>query len=213
MINPSSIHSIIFDLGGVLLDIKPEITIMALSEIAGIEPQRLGEMFVASNIVPRYETGHLDDSQFRDAIRGLIHSPMSDQQIDDVWNSLLLDFPKRRVEMLKKLKEHFHILLLSNTNPIHYRHYTTRFLQDYGFGFDFLFDKQFLSQQMGMRKPDVEVFRYVVSQAQISASGSLFIDDTLANVQAAGQCGLQALHLAPGMEIADWMDDFLERAI
>jgi putative hydrolase of the HAD superfamily len=128
---------------------------------------------------------------------------ISHQQVDDAWNALLLDLPVKRVEMLKLLKPHYRLFLLSNSNQIHYDCYMGRFEKEYGYSMELLFEKLWFSFQLGLLKPDPEIFRYVLNEAGLIPEETLFIDDTLVHVEAARSVGINAFHLKPGLEICN----------
>lgn len=203
MTKPAHIKNIIFDLGGVLLNIEPSITGKRLTEMGVQNLPQVLEKLASSRIYERLDTGALSDQGFRDEVRLACGINLSDDQVDEAWNALLLDFPAPRVQMLKELKENYNVYLLSNTNSIHFISYTKTFREVYGFEMKSLFEQLFLSYEMGVHKPDARIYRMALLKAGLKASETLFIDDSLANTEAAVACGLAAIHLKAGMEITD----------
>lgn len=203
MAKPSDIKNIIFDLGGVLLNIDPSITGKELKEMGVQNLPQVLEKLASSRIYERLDTGALSDPGFRDEVRKACDMNLSDEQVDEAWNALLLDFPAPRVQMLKELNENYRIFLLSNTNSIHFISYTKTFREVHGFEMKSLFEQLFLSFEMGVHKPDAEIYNMSLEKGGLKASETLFIDDSLANAEAAVACGLAALHLKSGMEITD----------
>ncbi|WP_026914994.1 HAD family hydrolase [Christiangramia portivictoriae] len=116
------------------------------------------------------------------------------------WNSILLDFPKYRLEFLQKLKnkEDYQLILLSNTNQNHIENIQSRvpFYED----FKSCFDAFYLSHEIGMRKPDVEIFEFILRQHELRAEECLFIDDTPENTKAAASLGMHVWTLEPTRE-------------
>jgi FMN phosphatase YigB (HAD superfamily) len=132
----------------------------------------------------------------------------SREQIIHAWNAMLLDFPAERAELLMNLKSRYRTFLLSNTNEIHINYYLNRISEWYGNdAMENFFEKHYYSNRIGMRKPDTEIFEFVLRENHLIASETLFIDDTLKHVEGARMAGLRAYHLQAPETI---MDIFLE---
>jgi putative hydrolase of the HAD superfamily len=208
-LNPSKLHfchaspvtcheikNIIFDFGGVICNIDVKITERRFFEL-GLKPAG------ASHALPdpkalflALESGKLKPPQFRDQVRKLFINPVTDQQIDDAWNALLLDIPASRIRLLEAIRAHYNIYLLSNTNEIHYRCYLDRFRTQFGYtDLDALFKKAYFSYRVGLQKPDPAIFRHVLTDSALNPAETLFIDDTLVHVEGAGKAGIQGYHL------------------
>ena len=150
------------------------------------------------------ETGAISSQQFRNELKKYFLNPVTDEQIDDAWNSLLLDLPETRVRLLEDLRKHYRIFLLSNTNEIHYVCYLKNFRKQFGYNdFDALFEKAYFSYRIGLKKPSLEIFRFVLQDSLMDPSETLFIDDTLIHVQGARKAGVHAyfLEIDKGEEI------------
>lgn len=187
----SKISAIIFDLGGVILDLDQGKTIRAFSR-AGLD---LEQVNAHSAIFNDFETGRISAVDFRQAIKTALRGSMGDEEIDAAWNAMLLDTTRERFDIIAELKKKFKIYLLSNTNSIHidaFRKYIDTFsgLK----AWDDLFDKQFLSYEVGLRKPDKEMYEYVVNDIGHDAHKCLFIDDSIINIRGAASSGLRVLH-------------------
>jgi HAD superfamily hydrolase (TIGR01509 family) len=196
-------QNIIFDLGGVLLNLDVAKTRDSFIDL-GIE--NIDELFRighADSFFKEYEVGALNDDQFVEEALKLTRPGTSHQAVIDAWNSMLLDFPEERVAFLKKLKTRYRIFLFSNTNALHLQAFQKSFVDVYGSHMDELFETAWYSHVINMRKPDVAAFDYVVREAGLDAAGTLFIDDALVNVEGARAAGLQAIHLTPGKTILD----------
>ncbi len=203
MTRTDSVKNIIFDLGGVLLNIEPKLTGLALEQMGVKNMALVHARLTESGLYARYDQGACSDSRFREEIRQACGIELTDGQIDEAWNALLLDFPPGRVEMMHSLAGHYRLFLLSNTNSIHYLSYTSRFREVHGEPLTRLFEKLFLSFEMGCHKPDPQIYTLALQQGNLAASETLFIDDSLANAEGAVRQGLSAIHLAPGMEVTD----------
>jgi glucose-1-phosphatase len=178
--------NIIFDLGGVIVNIDYNLTKEAFKKL-GVE--NFNALFSQSNqtkLFDEYEKGNISSIEFLEQIQNVIPFAVSQNQIIDAWNAMLLDLPDERIETLKKVSKHYRIFLLSNTNDIHIKCFlnyvkTQKHLSDF-WG---LFEKAYLSFQVGMRKPDAEIFEYVLHQNKLKASETLFIDDSIQHIEQA----------------------------
>lgn len=190
------VKNIIFDLGGVLLNIDYFLTERAFQSF-GIA--NFGEAYSQakqSTLFDELEIGKLSPAQFRDQVRTFMAPGLADAAIDQAWNAMLLDLPVQRVELLKGLRGNYRTFLLSNTNQIHYDAYTQYLQQAHGFvDFSEIMEKQYLSFTLGLRKPELACFRYVVEENGLNPAETLFIDDSIQHVQGAKLAGLQAYHL------------------
>jgi putative hydrolase of the HAD superfamily len=206
--DPGSVRNIIFDFGGVICDLDIERTkekFVAFGppkEPSAVSP---GESDRAFNLlVEMLESGQIPPAFFRETIRNHYISAPSDEQIDDAWNALLLDIPPARIRLLETIRDRYRIFLLSNSNQIHYECYSRRFSQAFGYpDFDALFEKAWFSYRIRMKKPDREIFEFVLADKGLDPAETLFIDDTLMHVQAAQAIGIRGYHLVPGVDITD----------
>jgi putative hydrolase of the HAD superfamily len=202
----SGINNIIFDFGGVILDIDKSRALKAFLEL-GIDPGQAASFLQArDDIIERHEKGLISPEQFRDEIRQRLAVPAPDQVIDRAWNSILLDFPPRRIRLLEKLAPRYRLFILSNTSSIHYAYYMKMFRDTYGKDFNDLFEKTYWSFQIGMRKPDDPVYRYILSDGEMAAVETLFIDDSAVNAEAARKAGMYAYCLRDGEDICSLFD-------
>jgi len=205
-IKASEIKNIIFDLGGVLLNINPLLSLQELERVSGIDQKELTKRFLSEHIFEKFDTGSLNPAQFRSELCRIMNTNVSDAEIDKAWNLLLLDFPLPRVELLKQLQNNYRIFLLSNTNSIHFDHYTHNFYEKYGIRMVDLFDRVFVSHEIGIHKPDAGIYMHVLENAHINASESIFIDDSLANIEAAALLGIAGIHITNGQDVTSFFD-------
>lgn len=190
------IRNIIFDLGGVLLNIDYHATIDAFKALGVQNFEGFFTQAAQSHLFDRLDTGQISPEAFRQELRDISGIAMSDADIDQAWNAMLLDLPQQRIPLLEDARMHYRTFLLSNTNAIHYPAYTQYLKDAHGYeSLALLFEKHYLSHDIGMRKPDVEVFEWVLQQNGLLASETLFIDDTLQHVQGARKAGLWAYWL------------------
>jgi len=139
------IRNIIFDLGGVLLNIDPQKTIDAFSKLG--MPQLVSKTGLTydHDIFFSMEQGQISPEEFRNGIQKLLPKPVSNEAIEEAWTAMLLDFPEVRVQLVKNLAKSFRIFLFSNTNAIHVATYHANFRKQHGFDVSSLFEKDFYS--------------------------------------------------------------------
>ncbi|HAQ65207.1 MAG TPA: HAD family phosphatase [Bacteroidales bacterium] len=188
-------HNIIFDFGGVFLNIDFRLTFQAFSQLSDKPFEMLFPDGFGDELLLHFETGKVSPIVFRNELRERLGKRIDDTTLDVVWNALLLDLPGYRVDLLKKVAAHYRVFLLSNTNIIHYQKYNSDFRDRYGFDFCDLFKKAYWSHELGLRKPDLACFEAVIKDSGIDASETVFIDDSYPNVEGARKAGLQAIHL------------------
>jgi putative hydrolase of the HAD superfamily len=206
----SHIHNIIFDLGGVLINIDYERNKTAFCKLGVQNFDQLYSQAHQTRLFDDLETGRITGDQFRLSLKKLIGLPVSDHQIDQAWNAMLLDLPARRLALLKKLKERYRLFLLSNTNSIHIHEINRYLVREHGVeSLKPFFEKIFYSYEIGMRKPDREVFEYVLRSLGIKAEQTLYIDDSPQHLESAGRLGIHTILLKPGEEVQDFFGKFL----
>ena len=199
-----AIKNIIFDFGGVICNIDISLTEKAFYDLGLKKFDKSYSVTDRDNFFGAFETGRITPQQFRDTLKEYIDKGVTDDEIDTVWNALLLDIPKQRIELLKQLRSTYRLFLLSNTNQIHYEHYLSDLQRIYGFrDFNDLFDNAYFSHQISLRKPFPEIFEFVINDADLTASETLFIDDSPEHVEGACKAGLHAYHLKPEEDITD----------
>ncbi|MBL0134962.1 MAG: HAD family phosphatase [Chitinophagaceae bacterium] len=198
----SQIKNIIFDLGGVLLNLDLAKTRQEFFDLGLTQIDELFRIGHAASFFKQYEIGAISDQEFVDEIKKELKVSVPDQQIVHAWNAMLLDFPSKRVEWLKKQRQQFRIFLFSNTNALHLIEFRKSFREAHGFEIDELFEKAYYSHEAQIRKPDAGAYQLVIDENGLEAAHTLFIDDALINVEAALSVGLQAFHLKPGEELA-----------
>jgi glucose-1-phosphatase len=194
----SSIKNIIFDLGGVILNIDAQLTIDAFRRL-GWNGSAEDEMInKGKKLFHSLEKGTTSPESFHEHFRQLTGHNCSDQEIDEAWTAMILDIPPDRVMYLQDLRKDYRIYLLSNTNEIHKVKFHRMFKDAYGYSFYDLFERNHYSHEMGLRKPDQNIYLQVLSENQLIAGESLFIDDVEENVIAAESVGINGLYIQPG---------------
>ena len=199
------IRNIVFDLGNVIINIDPDLTLQKTREFGVTNFDEMYTIMRQSDLFDRLDTGKISLPEFRDAIRAYTKIHLTDQQIDDAWCAMLLDFPEENAELLRKLRaKGYKLYLLSNTNEMHIAHYTEYLKQRFGCDLlSELFDRTFYSHEIGYRKPNREAYEYVLKAEGLKPAETLFIDDLEHNVIGARKTGIQAYHHPKGNRLVD----------
>lgn len=200
-----NVKNIIFDLGGVILNIDYLITI---EQFKTLGVNNIEEMFTQAkqnDLFDAYESGQISSQAFINGIKDYLPEHISPNQIVHAWNAMLLDLPPARLELLAQLKTQYRTFLLSNTNDIHLDAFHRIIHQVNEIEkLDPYFEKVYFSNHMKMRKPNPEIFLEVCKQNDLEPSETLFIDDSIQHVEGARKAGLQAHHLTNGETILDY---------
>lgn len=199
----STIKNIIFDLGGVILDLSVDHTLESFTRLSNIPKSEVQTKFINSPGFNAYEKGLMTDAEFRQFVRDLYAVKADDHQIDECWNAMLRGIPKIKLELLDMLKETYNVFLLSNTNEIHLSYINTRLLPDGG-TLDRYFHKSYYSHRMLLRKPEPEIFEHVLEENFLIPEETLFLDDNLQNVEAARGVGIKCVHVTTPDLILDY---------
>jgi len=204
------IKHIVFDFGGILVDLYPELSFNGLREIFDIEiSEPLPEKI--QNILDDYEVGSFGEASFMHRLQQLKDDIPSERILLDAWNAMLLGLPKSRLDWILDLRKKYIVSLLSNTNHTHIewvrsllrrRDGIKEFEQIY-------FDHVFYSHKINMRKPNLDIYEYVLNELDISSDEMLFIDDSPANIEGALAAGWQAVRHDPRLEIMEELDRYL----
>ena len=199
------IKNIIFDLGGVILNLDNQRTEDAFTSLGVKDFRSYFGHGHASSFFKEYEVGRLSDQQFVDSIRQLTGLSVPDEAIVDSWNALLLDFPPERIQLLKQLRKTYRLFLFSNTNALHLAALQQIYVGTFGEGsLEDHFEKTYYSHLLGMRKPDKEPFEHILQENQLNAGETMFVDDAIINVEGAERVGLRGLFLRPGVSLLDF---------
>lgn len=195
-----NLKNILFDLGGVFLDIDYRLTEQAFINL-GITDfgQRFNQQF-SNTLFEDLETGKITPEAFYDAFRKETGTNLTNTAIETAWNALLLDFPPERISWLEKMGEKYRVYLYSNTNIIHYQCFMNRFATKFeGKTLNDYFQTAYYSHEIGMRKPYPSSYTRIMELENINPAETVFIDDTYKNITGAREAGLQTLWLQPGM--------------
>ena len=187
-----NISTLIFDLGGVLINLDLPQCIQNFKELGLQNFEQHLSLFGQKGFFLQFEKGQISIPEFRDEIRKICPNPLTDAQIDAAWCSFLCDIPNQKLEMLLELKKKFRLLLLSNTNQLHIEVNTTDEFAKINRKITDVFDKCYYSYAMGMAKPDTEIFETILRDAGVTAAECLFLDDGPKNTEQATKIGIQS---------------------
>jgi len=185
------VKNILFDLGGVIIDIDVNKTTQEMAFILGIEDLSNGDSVLNHKIFKQYETGNLNSTEFVQALRAIARTDVEESHIIKAWNAMLIHIPESRVKLLEELSNKNRLLVLSNTNELHINQFNTM-IPGYS-NLTELFEKVYYSNEIGCRKPTKESFNIVIKESSIDPTETLFIDDTLENIKAASEMNFQTL--------------------
>jgi len=200
----NSFRNIIFDLGGVLLDLDVQKTFNAFGEM-GLSKEVIMERYNSEgNFFLQFEKGQISANEFRASLRIMIGNSVSNEKIDYAWNEMLRGFKKNTIRLLSDLSGKYPLYLLSNTNEIHLPFYSEQFRETSGgIMIQKHFTETYYSHIIGTRKPEPESFRYVLKDACIEPNETLFIDDFEENCVSARETGLVAHQFKPDENLRD----------
>ena len=199
------IKNIIFDLGGIFLDIDFSKTEKAFEQLGLANFKNFFSQHTASPLFENLETGKINPLAFYDAFRKESETNFSNHEIETAWNALLGTFPPERIEWLKGIKKRYNVYLFSNTNIIHYKAFQQIYTKSFdNSSFDENFIKAYYSHDFGYRKPYPASFFHLLKLENLTAGETLFIDDTAGNIEGAKQAGLQTILLMAPRTLLDF---------
>lgn len=203
------IKNIIFDLGGVLLEVDYQRPVAAFEALGAQNFEAVFSQKSQAMFMSRFERGEISPEAFRKELRKYLPQHVSNTEIDLAWNSILGELPEDRVVLLKLLvQKGYRLFLLSNTNQIHIKAFKKYVDDTYGPGlFEDIFEKVYFSSRIGMRKPTKKIFQYVLRQNRLKPEETYFIDDSLQHVRGAERAGIRAHWLAEPETIIDHFRD------
>ena len=207
-----NIKAIIFDLGGVILNISYQNTIDSFKKLGITNTDDFYSKKTQSHIFNLIETGKITAEQFLNNLQELTDNATI-PEVKDAWNSMLLDFPENRLELLNTLKNEYKLILLSNTNSIHINAISNNLGKTQWKSFCNLFDKMYLSHEIGVRKPNIEAFQFILKQQKLNPNEVLFIDDSPQHIESAKKLGIICCHLKEGEDITTLFPDKIQSAL
>lgn len=196
-------EAIIFDFGGVLIHLDPQATIDAFKSLGSENFESLYTAVSDSNLFTDVETGKISPQSFINGMLDHLPQGTTPNQVVKAWNAMILHIPKETLELLTELKKHHRIFLLSNTNEIHIQKALIEWKRVSGKTPDDYFDHVYLSHEIGMRKPNSEIFEFVCREQNLTPEKTLFIDDSAEHIATASSLGIQTIHMKRNTPLQD----------
>lgn len=206
MIEFSSIDFLIFDLGNVVIDIDYQKTSNLISlELKSTHQDQIKNFFL-TEFHKDYEKGLIDSPTFRNAVRSYFGQTWEDEKVDHLWNSLLLDIPSERIQLISSFQNKYQLGVLSNTNEIHIQKLNSILKQEHQLDYlNQIFHHVFLSYEMGLAKPSKEIYEKMIADLDTKPERIVFFDDLEANVKGAAATGINAVHVTGPQVIFDYL--------
>lgn len=188
--------NIIFDLGAVIINITPETVVNAFKSAYKGDFETTYKELVATGIFEDYEIEKVNSTQFLAAIYEALDGQISLQEIEVIWNKMLLDIPPKRIKILQEQKQLKNTYLCSNTNEIHIDVINQYIKEEFNVdGLAPLFHQVYLSYKLRIRKPNPAIFELILNEHQLIPSETVFIDDSAEHIATANKLGIQTIHL------------------
>ncbi len=203
----SQIKNIIFDLCGPIITIDINLIDEKLRKY-GVEGENLYRKLFDAGLTKRFESNQITPKEFCDQLRETLKANISDEQIYDAWNTLIVDFKEPHRTLIKTIRRNYKTFLFSNSDVINAGFFVEFLNSEAGFDFiDESFDEAFFSYQIGDRKPSEKAFRHILSKHNLKANETLFIDDCEKHCIGASQLGLNTLWLKKEKDICELFDN------
>jgi len=188
----STTKNLIFDFGNVIIDIDFQLTFDQFKAYMGAdEYQRIFARLEESDFYQKTECSSFTGKEMTTALNALGAS-LTEKQVVTAWNALLLELPHERIELLQQLSKQYRLFMLSNTNLVHITEIWKRlFLKYHHNPLEQIFEKMYLSYEIGVTKPQPEIYNYLLQDADLVASECLFLDDLQKNLDGAAAFGIQ----------------------
>ena len=194
----NKIKTIIFDLGGVLIDLDTPAAVRNFKALGLLDAHQYLSDYIQKGIFLEMEEGKLSDEEFYDKFRELsVNKNITNEQIEKAWCEILLGLPDYKLDLLLELRKKYRIFMLSNTNRIIAAHYTKHIFTKQGLTIDDYFDHRYVSYEIGCVKPYRGIFEYVIAHSGICPQEALFLDDGEQNIITAKEMGFQTYLVAP----------------
>ncbi|MBA2610735.1 MAG: HAD family phosphatase [Bacteroidetes bacterium] len=200
------IKNIIFDLGGVIINLDVNKTISEFNKLSYMPFEAIYTQAEQSSLFDNLDKGLISDEEFFYELRQQIRYEGPDHKLFEAWNAMLLDVPEKRLDILVTMKQNYNTFLLSNTNEPHVSAFEHDLYLKHGVkNFKDYFDEVYYSCRVGMRKPNKEIFEFVLKANDLKPEETVFIDDSIQHVRGAGECGISAFLLPKNEEIGDFL--------
>lgn len=183
------IRNIVFDLGGVLMDLDRERAVRRFVEIGVLDAEEWIGLYGQKGIFLEIENGQIDLDTYCKKLCEHTGKPLTYEQIQYAWMGFITDVPQYKLDYLLELRKHYKVYLLSNTNPIIQSWARSETFTPAGRPISAYFDKMYTSYEVGAIKPDRAIYDYMISDSQLNPSETLFVDDGKKNIEIGQELG------------------------
>lgn len=209
----AGIRNLLFDLGGVIINLDRQRCVDALTALGDEKADEMLDLSVQRGTLMDLEEGKISPSDFFKRMRQKIGKAVSDEEIVHALNELLIGIPLDRLTLLRKLRQRFNVMMLSNTNPIMFDTKIAECFAQEGLSITDYFDDVYLSYLLKSCKPDTAIFKKVIELSRIVPQETLFFDDSQKNLDAAASLGFKTFLVTPDRDIVTFfntqsIDDF-----
>jgi len=202
------IKNIIFDLGGVIINLDISKTISEFNKLSNQPFESIYNQLQQTPVFDLFDKGQITEKDFFVELKKALRNDVTDEELLFAWNAMLLDFPKHRLELLSKLKPNYRLFLLSNTNESHVLEFEKTLFASHGYqNLEPFFEKVYYSCRMNQRKPNADIFESVLNENNLIAEETLFIDDSPQHVEGALTLGVKAMLLEKNNEVEDLLKE------
>jgi HAD superfamily hydrolase (TIGR01509 family) len=191
-----NISTLIFDLGGVLINLEKSNCIKAFHQLGFVNIENYLDNFQHKGIFIALEKGEISTETFISELMKECPHASTHNQIKQAWCAYLLDIPREKLELLVQLRKHFRVIMLSNTNGIHFPFISHTQFEAQGYTIEQCFDKCYLSHELKSAKPDGLVFEKLLAAENTPPNECLFLDDGIKNIEKATEYGIQTYHVS-----------------
>jgi putative hydrolase of the HAD superfamily len=199
-----SVDALLFDLGNVVIEIDVNRALTHWATRARCDMSLIRNRFHHDHAYDQYERGKINFSAYFSALRTTLGIDISDADLRDGWNAILIGAMPGISDVLANAAERFPLYAFTNSNPEHQQHLSDRFAEVLR-----PFRQIFVSSEIGLRKPEPDAYRHVVDAIGVPVSRILFFDDLMENVEGARACGLQAVHVRTSSDVRDTLSRLL----
>ncbi|RWR03151.1 alpha-D-glucose-1-phosphatase [[Pantoea] beijingensis] len=181
----------IFDLGNVIVDIDFNRVLGVWSDLGRVPLSTLQSRFNMGENFKKHERGEITDEQFAAGICAELDIALSFEQFTAGWQAVFVDIRKDVIAIMHKLREQGHrVVILSNTNRLHCHYWPSQYPEVQQAA-----DKLYLSQEMGLRKPEAAIYQNVLAEERVTADQAIFFDDNQENIEGARAVGITSVHV------------------
>jgi len=186
----STIKNIVFDLGGVILDLDRSCAVRRFEELGIANAEELLDPYEQTDVFLELETGRIDMSGFCDTLSRYAGKALSEEAVRHAWMGFIVDVSQEKLDYILELRKKYKVYMLSNTNPVIMGWARTAAFTPAGRPITDYFDKIYTSYEIGITKPDIRIFEYMLDDSRMIPEETLFVDDGAKNITAGRSLGM-----------------------